>query len=165
MPESGKKISKATRNYYYNLFSLIPFLFLLFTGIVVLRYHSGTARETLTFGYNGQKWLEIHRIMMFIIIPVIGIHLWMHAHWLKNLVTLSLKGKNSGLNLTLFIVFLMCAVTAILGWTVLNGTPLGEVLVEVHSKLGLLLIFFFIIHMSNYFKWLVNMTRKHFGKK
>ena len=69
------------------------------------------------------------------------------------------------MNFTLFLIFLMTALTALLAWFVFAGQPLAEILREVHNKLGLLLIFFFALHLSAYFKWFVNMTRKKFGWK
>ena len=68
------------------------------------------------------------------------------------------------MNLTLFILFFLCALTALLAWLVFNDSKLGEVLRELHTKLGLLLIIFFAIHLSNYFKWMLNMTQKAWRK-
>jgi hypothetical protein len=163
MARSEKKTSKATRNYFFNLFSFLPFLFLLFTGIIVLRYHSGFDDELPTLGLNGTQWLSVHQITALIIIPLIITHLLMHIHWLKQLFTFKLEGKNSGMNLTQLIVFLMCALTALLAWWVFDGTKLAEALRELHSKLGLLLIVFWGIHLYNYSRWLINMTRKQLG--
>ena len=164
MTKPAKKLSKATRNYIFNLITFLPFVFLLFTGIITLRYHSGFDYNLLTIGLNGDQWLKIHQVTAFVVIPLIVIHLLMHIHWLKQLFTFKMKGKNSGMNLTLLIVFLMCALTAFLAWFVFEGTKLAEALREVHTKLGLLLIIFFVIHLSNYFKWLVNMTKKMWKK-
>lgn len=165
MEQPESKNSKASRNYIYNIFSFFPFVFLLFTGIVVLRYHGGYAYILETFGIDGYQWLWIHRITSLVIIPIIIIHLFMHSHWLKTLLKLRFKGNNSGMNFTLFLIFLMTALTALLAWFVFAGQPLAEILREVHNKLGLLLIFFFALHLSAYFKWFVNMTRKKFGWK
>jgi len=161
----NKQMTKASRNYFFNLFSFLPFIFLLFTGIIVLRYHTGTEKVVVTMGIDGNAWVKIHQIIALIVIPLIFIHLLMHTHWLKQLLTFKMTGKNSGMTLTLFIVFLLCAITALLAWFVFDGTKMAEALREVHNKLGLLLIVFFAIHLYNYFRWLLNMTRKHFGKK
>lgn len=164
MKNREKTSSKASRNYYFNLFSFLPFVFLLFTGIVVLRYHGGAPYETKTFGIDGNVWLWVHRITALVNIPIIAIHLILNVHWLKKLVTFTMNGKNNGMNLTLFIVFIVCVTTGLLAWFAFEGEPLGQVLREVHNKLGLLLIFFFIIHLSNYYKWFLHMTKKYLGK-
>jgi len=129
-----------------------------------LRYHSGTDHEVLSLHLNGLQWTKIHRITALVAIPLIAIHLLMHPHWMKQLFRFSLKGRHSGMNLTLFILFIMCALTALLPWLILEETKLTEALREVHTKLGLLLIIFFVVHISNYFKWLINMTKKSFNK-
>ena len=162
MTTARKKPSKASRNYIFNLISFLPLVLLLITGIIVLRYHSGTDQEIITLQLNGLQWTKIHRITALVVIPLIAIHLLMHPHWLKQLFRFTIKGKNGGMNLTLFILFTMCALTALLPWLVLDETKLADALRELHSKLGLLLIVFFAIHISNYFKWLINMTRKSF---
>lgn len=64
------------------------------------------------------------------------------------------------MNLALFILFFLCALTGLLAWLVFNDSKLGEALRGLHTKLGLLLIIFFGIHIGNYFKWLLNMTKK-----
>ncbi len=165
MSKPAKKLSKASQNYFINLISFLPFLFLLVSGLIVLRYHSGTDYEQLSLGINGHLWLKVHRITALVVVPLIVVHLWMHKHWLKSLVTLKTKGKFGGTNMTLFFLFLFCLLTALLAWLVFEDTKLGEALREVHSKLGLLLIVFFVAHISNYYKWLLNMTRKKFGKR
>lgn len=165
MANTEKKLTKASRNYLLNLFTFLPFVFLLASGLIVLRYHSGTDYRELTFGLNGEVWLQIHRITELFIIPLIIIHLWMHKRWVIRLVTMKTKGKFSGNTVTLFFIFFACAITAWLAWLVLGDSKLGEALRDVHSKLGLLLIVFFVIHLSNHWKWLKTMTRKVFGKK
>ena len=60
------------------------------------------------------------------------------------------------MTLTLFIIFLMCVITGFLAWFVFEGKSMEEVLREVHNKLGLLLIFFFVFHISNHMKWLAS---------
>ena len=162
-----KKISKATRNYILNLTTLIPFLLLLISGIVILRYHGGESYETVTLGINGHTWLWGHRILALIVIPLIVIHLWFHGYWIKKLFSFKQKnkGKNNDMNLVLFVVFILTALTALISWIIFSGKPAAELLREVHNKLGFALIFFFIVHLVNYFKWLLKMTRKSIGKK
>jgi thiosulfate reductase cytochrome b subunit len=163
MRKTGKnKISKSSRNYYLNLITIIPFLLLLISGIVVLRYHTGEAYETITLGLNGQKWLTVHRIFALIVIPLIVVHLWLHGYWVKRLFSYKQKskGKNNDMNIALFVVFILTALTALISWIVFSGKPAADLLREVHNKLGFALIFFFIIHLANYFKWLVNKTKK-----
>lgn len=160
-----KKLSKASRNYIFNLISVLPFLFLLITGLIVLKYHGGAEYEETTIGVNGFAWLKTHRIIALIVIPLMIIHLWLHKHWLKRLVTLNTKGKFGGTNMILFFIFMFCILTAFFAWFVFKDSKIGDAVRELHSKLGLMLIVFWIIHMTNYFRWLKDMTKKTFSKK
>jgi hypothetical protein len=162
-----KKISKATRNYILNIVTLVPFFMLLISGIVILRYHGGEPYETMSLGMNGHTWLRAHRILALVVIPLIVIHLWFHGYWIKKLFSFKNKnkGKNNDMNLILFVVFVLTVLTALISWFLFSGKPAAELLREVHNKLGFALIFFFIVHLVNYFRWLLKMTKKTFGKK
>ncbi len=163
--ERKTKTSKATRNYYLDLFTLVPFLFLLISGLVVLRYHGGTDHVVETIGLNGDIWLLVHKVCAVTVLPLIVTHLWLHAYWVKNIFSKKKKSKNNDMNISLFVVFSLCVLTAFLAWLVFSGKPVADLLREVHNKLGFALIFFFIVHLKNYFKWLLTMTKKSFGKK
>jgi len=158
----GTKISKASRNYFLNLITILPFLLLILSGLVILRYHGGEAYETKSFGIDGNIWITTHRILALVVIPLIITHLWLHAYWIKKLFSLKQKnrGKNNDMNIALFVVFILTALTALVSWIVFSGKPAADLLREVHNKLGFALIFFFVIHLANHFKWLVNMTKK-----
>ncbi len=168
MPKNNaKKMSKASRNYYFNILTLFPFLLLLFSGIIVLRYHGGTDYNISTLSLSGHQWLKLHQVVALVVIPLIGLHLWLHKYWLKALFSFKKKNKskNNDLNIGLLLIFFSCVVTALLAWVIVKDEKLADLLREVHNKLGLALIFFFIIHLANYYKWLVKMTRKKLGKK
>lgn len=162
-----QKTSKATKNFFINIVALLPFLLLLASGIIILRYHGGMDYTNQTWNIDGHNWLEIHRILALIVIPFVGLHLWMHVHWLKTLFNFKKKskGKNNDLNVALLVVFVLAVSTALLSWLVFKGTPTADLLREIHNKLGLALIFFFMVHLFNYIKWLVTMTKKSFRKK
>src|SRR5210317_1636177 len=120
------KKSKASRNYVFNLISFLPFLFLLTTGLIVLRYHGGADYELFTLGLDGYVWLKVHRVAALVVVPLIIIHLWLHKHWLKRLITLKTRGNFGGTNMTLFFIFLFCVITALLAWLFLGDTKLAE---------------------------------------
>ena len=95
MKMKEKTLSKASRNYYLNIVTLLPFIFLLASGILVLRYHGGMDYNNETLGFNGHQWLETHQISALVVIPLILTHLWMHAYWIGNLLRLKKgTGKN-----------------------------------------------------------------------
>ena len=160
------QFSKANRNYFLNMATLLPFVLLLASGILVLRYHGGMDYNKLTLGLNGNQWLKAHQLLALVVIPLVMLHLWLHGYWLKKLFRLKkASGKNHDMNLALFIVFVLTVLTALISWLVFDGKPAADLLREIHNKLGLALLFFFAIHLINYFKWLANMTRKNFSKE
>jgi thiosulfate reductase cytochrome b subunit len=163
----GNRFSKAFRNYYLNLVTIVPFLLLILSGLVILRYHGGEAYETETIGISGHNWLKTHQILALIVVPLIIIHLWLHSYWIVRLFSFKQKSKakNNDMTIALFAVFILTVLTALLSWLVFDGKPIADLLREVHNKLGFALIFFFVIHLVNYFKWLVNMTKKLLGRQ
>ncbi|BAX82195.1 DUF4405 domain-containing protein [Labilibaculum antarcticum] len=159
------KVSKTTRNYYVDIISLTPFLLMIGTGIIMLIYHTGKPYCTETLSIDGNTWLIIHELFSVISFILVVIHLTIHIDWLKNLFFNKLSDKHKSINITLFIVFSLTALTAFSSWLIVSNTEISEGLRGAHNKLGLLLIIFFSVHITNYFKWLVKMTNQVFSKK
>lgn len=160
----NKKKSKATLNYYVDIIAFLPFLLLLLTGIVMLAYHGGKPYDAKTIGVDGYTWIQIHRIFTIIATPLVIFHLIMHLDWLKKLFTFKLKNKRRGVNITLFIFFLLSALTSLFSWLIFGSSNIGNALRGVHNKFGILLIIFFIIHLIVYFKWIIKMTQRVLNK-
>ena len=163
--EQENKNTKAIRNYWVDMISFLPFLFLLTTGVIMLMYHTGKPYSVETIGLNGETWMIIHKTLTVIALPLIIVHLFFHIEWLKKLFRLTLKSKYKGINVTLFVLFVLCVLTSLLSWLVFNDSNIGKAMRGIHNKFGILLIVFFVIHISNYFKWIVNMTRRIMKKK
>lgn len=144
---------------------LLPFLLLLFTGIIMLIYHTGKPYTETTLSYDGNFWLNTHIVIAVISFVLITIHLSLHLSWFKKLFSGKLKNKYWVRNLILVIVFSLTLLTSSIPWIILEESDTETLLLGVHNKLGLLLIIFFGIHLLSYFKWLVNMTKKAFNKK
>lgn len=137
------KVSKATRNYYVDIISLIPFLLMIGTGIIMLIYHTGKPYCTETLSINGNTWLIIHKFFSVLSFILVAIHLIIHIDWLKNLFLKKLSNKYKSINITLLIVFLLTTLTALSSWLIVSNTEVSEELRGAHNKLGLLLIIFF----------------------
>lgn len=158
--KQGNSKSKAMRNYYVDIIAFVPFLFLLISGIVMLKYHSGTSSEVESMGLSGDAWILAHKVLAVISLPIVMLHLVLHVNWFKKLFTLKLKNKHRGINVTLFIFFLLCASTSLLSWLVFADSDTGKLLRGLHNKLGIILLVFFAIHIVVNFKWLKGMTMK-----
>ncbi len=156
--------SKSRRNYYVDLAALLPFIMLLFTGIVLLMYHSGKPIGENTLGHDGSFWLNIHIVCAVISLVMIGVHLSLHLSWFKKLFTGQLKNKYKIRNLVLVVLFLLTTITAVVPMFISEESNAAAVMLGLHNKIGLLLIIFFVIHLLTYFRWLVGTTKKVFGK-
>lgn len=156
----GNNKSKAKRNYYVDIIAFVPFLLLLMSGIVMLKYHSGTPYEVENMGLSGDSWIKIHKILAVISLPIVILHLVLHLNWFKTLFTFKLKNRHRGINITLFIFFLLCASTSLFSWLIFTDSDAGKLLRGLHNKLGIILLIFFAIHVVVNFKWLKGMTMK-----
>ncbi|WP_066631593.1 DUF4405 domain-containing protein [Labilibacter marinus] len=158
--KDGNINSKAKRNYYVDVIAFIPFLLLLISGIVMLKYHAGAPYESTAMGLSGYVWTNVHKALTIIALPLVVLHLVLHANWLKKLFTFKLKNKNKGINISLFIFFVLCVVTSLLGWLVFPDSDIAGLLLGLHNKLGIVLVVLFVVHVLIYTKWLVKMTKK-----
>jgi hypothetical protein len=155
------KKSNSEIRYYIYAIALFPVLLLLFTGIIMLNYHTGTPVETTVIGLDGHDWMLFHRIVAVISSVLVAMHLIVRTDWLKRFFSFKLKGKFKTANILIFVFFFLAFLTSFLSWLVFPNTDIAQLLRGIHNKLGLALIVLFIIHLVNYFKVIVNMTRKH----
>lgn len=156
--------STSKRNYNVDIAMLLPFLMLLFTGIIMLIYHTGKPYPETTLGLDGESWLKAHVVSAIISFVLVGIHLSLHLTWFKKLFSGQLKNKYWVRNLTLVILFLFALLTSFIPLLFFGESDEAKMMLGIHNKLGLLLIIFFVIHLLSYFKWLVSMTKKAFNK-
>lgn len=162
--KTQNNIPKSKRNYYVDIATLLPFLLLLFTGIIMLIYHTGKPYPETTLGLDGHFWLDTHIFFAVISMAMVSAHLYLHLTWFKKLFTGKLKNKYWVRNLTLVIVFLFTLLTSFIPLIFLGESETAKMMLGIHNKLGLLLIIFFVIHLFSYFKWLLNMTKKTFNR-
>ena len=158
--KTQNKLSKGKRNYYVDVAALLPVLMLLFTGIVMLMYHTGKPYSETTLSQDRDCWLNAHILFAVISMVMIGGHLSLHLSWFKKLISGRLKNKYWVRNLILVIVFLLATLTAVIPWLILEDSKSAEMMLGIHNKLGILLTLFFVVHLLGYSKWLVSMTKK-----
>jgi hypothetical protein len=162
--DAQNKLSKSKNNYYLDIAILLPFLLLLFTGIIMLMYHTGKPYLETTLGIDGDFWLNIHIFFAVISLVMISIHLYLHLNWFKKLFTGKLKNKYWVRNLILVVIFSLTFLTSFIPLLFLSKSNTATMMLGLHNKIGLVLIIFFVIHLLSYFKWLMNMTKKVFRK-
>ena len=140
--------------------ALIPFILLLGTGVVLLKYHTGSPLESTFMGCDAHFWFPFHKLTAVISTLLILLHLFVKTDWVRNLFLFKPKGGFKTSNIILFIVFLFCSLSALSSWLIFDGDDMAELLKGVHNKLGLLLIVMFVIHLWNYRKVIVSQVKK-----
>lgn len=164
MMKNQNRHVRSRRNYYVDIASLLPFLVLLITGLIMLGYHAGKPLSDTTLGRNGDFWLNTHIVFAVLALVMVSVHLSLHLNWFKKLFSSNRRNKYWLRNLLLFVLFLTTTVTSVLPWLVIRDPVGSGMFLGIHNKLGLILIVFFAIHLITYFKWLYNMTIKEFNK-
>lgn len=129
----------------------------------MLAYHGGKPYIETVLNKDGNFWINAHIVFAVVSIVVIAVHLILHLSWFKKLFSGKLKNKFRIKNLILVIIFLLATITSLIPWLFMDNSKEEDLLLGIHNKLGLILIIFFIIHIINYFGWLVNMTKRVFG--
>lgn len=160
--KAQNKQAMSKRNYYVDIAILFPFVFLLFTGIVMLRYHAGMPTSETLLGNDAHFWLNTHIFSAIASFVMIVVHLSLHLGWFKKVFSGSIKNKYWIRNLVLVILFLLTILTSAVPWLFLQESSFADALLGIHNKLGLLLIVFFAIHLLGYSRWLINMTKRVF---
>lgn len=153
-------ISKTKTRFYIYAIALLPFILLLATGVILLKYHTGALPESMIMGQDAHFWFPFHRVTAVITTLLILLHLFVKTDWVKNLFLFKLKGRFKAANIILFVVFLLCSLTALNSWLIFDGTDIAENLRGIHNKLGLLLIIMFAIHIWNYRKVIITQLKK-----
>ncbi len=153
----------ARANFYVNLAALVPFLVTIATGMVLqLQYHMHHLPDcSPVLGLGRHGWLTLHKISAVTSLACILHHC---AHHWKFIVTVTKKKlyrkkmSSAVVSYYLFVIFVPTALTAILSWTFMTGRA-RFMLVEVHDKLALLLVFVFSAHLVTRAGWMVKTYR------
>lgn len=157
-------VSSTTRaNFYVNLAALALFMVTIATGMVLqLQYHMHHLPDgALVLGLGRHGWLTLHKISAVTSLACILHHC---AHHWRLIVTVTkkklyLKKMSAGIvSYYLFLVFVPTALTAMASWIFLKG-HVRFMLVEVHDKLALLLVFVFLAHLVTRAGWMVKTYR------
>jgi ferredoxin len=111
--------------------------------------------DKIVCGFNYSGWSAIHKFVIVIFSSLMIYHIYTHWYWYKGVVAKHLIGKNVQV-ITLSVLFSLTAVTGLIPWFIdLYGGPAAVrmSLIEIHDKLTLLLIIYFILHIIKRSKW------------
>jgi hypothetical protein len=162
-----KTNTKTAINYWVNVSSLLPFILLIITGLILqANYHfSHKPEEYEVFSMNKKYWLLLHKIFALISTPIIFFHLALHFRWIKNLFMNKISSKGNKIVRTtkvLLILYFLTFITSMVSWLFLEDPHAKRMIIELHDKIALIIIIYFTIHIIQHFKWLVKNTQKIF---
>ena len=146
--------SKGNTRFYIYAVAFLPFILLLASGLILLKYHTGAASESIVLGFDGHFWKAFHKLSAFIATPLVLLHLIVKTSWVKRLFTLQLKGAFKTSNILLFVLFLLCFLSGF------GSAIISNQLGGIHNKFGLLLLILFLIHLWNYQNVIINQLKK-----
>jgi NAD-dependent dihydropyrimidine dehydrogenase PreA subunit len=181
LKQKTEKMKRRTfNNFLINNLLLISGLLIIFSGLALqLGFHMGGHGEhqsgsrgmqfesmqyeqlraidtnKIVFGLNYADWSSIHKFVIVCFSLLMIYHTYVHWKWYKGVITKHLLGKNIQV-ITLSVLFLLVAVTGLIPWFIdLSGSSsvLRMLFIEVHDKITLILIVYFVLHFIKRAKW------------
>ncbi len=128
-----------------------------FSGLLIqVEYHigkHGISKHVLGIDYQG--WSLIHKYSVVILFLLAIFHIYLHWKWYRTVIRKKLFSKNKEV-LGLSIIFLLVAITGFLPWIMFlvdGSQDVRNTFIEVHDKLAIILIVYFIMHLAKRLKW------------
>ena len=163
-------VSERTRaRLYANLISLVPFLALMASGLVLqVEYHLHHVPDTApAFGLDRHGWLALHKTAAVISLACMAHHCAHHWRFIASVTKKKLYRKKISramVSYYLFIIFIPTALTALVSWLFLTGHA-RFMIVEIHDKLALLLTAVFLTHLATRAGSMVKIYRSLISEK
>ncbi len=149
-----------------NLGLLFAGLIVVISGLLIqIKFHMGNHGmmdlNRVFWKLNKTEWSLFHKIAVIVFTFFVAYHIQLNRKWFKAVITKKLMAKNKA-TVTLSIVFLLVALTGYLSWFIqaVHDAPLNNTLIEIHDRIGLILIILFIIHIHNRLKWFISAYKK-----
>ena len=143
-----------------NILLLVSSIATAFSGLTIMfHYHMGNHGDIITsdtlWGIDYGGWSVIHKIATVVLSLIMAYHILLHWKWYKNVLLKKLLKKNRQV-LLLTVIFIITSATGLIPWLVLSGDEMHITrrgILEIHDKMGIMLIVFLILHLSKRFKW------------
>ena len=134
-----------------------------FSGLTIMLHyhmgHHGAISITDTFwGLHYLDWSGIHKTSTIVLSLLMAYHVLLHWKWYKNVVLKNLIANNRQVLLLSFI-FIVSFLTGFIPWILQLGVGTDTIrrsILEIHDKLGIVLIVFLVLHIRKRFKWFKN---------
>ena len=178
-----KRKSRIFNSFLVNNLLLFLGLFMIFSGLVLqLGFHIGNhdqnhfaaneanfksmqyeqAREIdtnkIVCGFNYPSWSTIHKYVIVCFSLLMIYHLYAHWNWYKGVFTNHKISKHKQV-IIFSVLFLLVAFTGLVPWFIdlLESRSILRIeFIEIHDKIALILVVFFILHLIKRAKWFTN---------
>lgn len=132
------------------------------SGSVTYEQIRGINLNNTAWGFNYYEWSAIHKACIVTFSLLMVYHIYIHWNWYKEIIRRHLIHKNKEV-FTLSAIFLIAALTGFASWLVSlvsNSVTLRYTIIEIHDKITLALIIYFILHVIRRKKWFAASYRK-----
>lgn len=153
MAHSKSDVLSDRHNFNLNVFNLAVFILVALTGsLLQIQYHMhGLPDSWPVLGLSKAGWVVLHKASAPLFLAGIAAHCWLKRRFVTTLTWRIVHRQLSALSSLSYDLFLIClptCVTALASWILLGaGNPGRWVLIEIHDKLGWLLILFAVLHV------------------
>ncbi len=106
-------------------------------------------------GLNYADWSLVHKIAISLCTLLLMYHIFLQRKWYSMIFVHKLWGKNIG-TLSLSLLFILLAITGYISWFGGFSELTRNQLIEIHDKLGILLVVLLVWHVAKRIKWFVN---------
>ena len=161
----GISISAKSR-FYLNLYNLVFFLIVTFTGSVIqIQYHIHELPEAYSvMGFDKTGWVLLHKASAVVFFAGLVIHCLVNWGFIATSTRQIFSGKLkpfSSHSYWLFMISVPACLTAMVSWILFGGEERARfALVETHDKLGWFLVIFGLIHLISRSGRMVSAYRK-----
>ena len=160
--DKSASISRAARmNFFLNLINAAPFLIVMISGLALqVNYHMHRLPdEALVSGLSRSGWLLLHKTSAALSLAGIIAHCVTHRKQIGATTRRIIKNRSFSKIMASYYLLLICiptAFTAIGSWLLFNpGDASRRALVEIHDKLGLVLVIVSTVHILSRTGWMI----------
>jgi len=159
-------MNKSNHNFIIDIILFFNGILLSFSGLIIsAKYHAEhLPKDVKYFIFNYYSWSFFHKVMSVVCFFLVCYHLYLHKTWvLKNLISRDTVKKKS---IFPIIVFFIGALTGFIPWIISMSIIFSEnihlrrTIIEIHDKLGIILIILLIFHLTQKYFWIKAMVKK-----
>lgn len=151
-------------NLWVNIGLLISSLVVVFSGLLIqIYYHIGDQDFTsVIFGFKHFGWLQVHKVSSSLFAVFMLHHIITLQKWYKVVINKKLYSKHRQV-ITFSVISLLVTLTGFIPWFIdilSDEHKLSFILIEIHDKIGLVFVFYVLLHILNRLNWFIASCNK-----